>query len=878
MVSIINLLRDEPTTQDDFGTHSRVATAVAELIKAEKSGKAIALIGPWGSGKSSVLQMIQARLVGIADLFIFDAWTHEGDPLRRTFLETLIGFLWKDNPSAEMTKLLTEIALRKKTKEETTSPTLTWEARTLGGLLLAVPAGMTMFAAMVRMSKPSWALVSAALILALLPLLFIFVLGLGVGLRKAVTAARIPKKIAIGFAIVFSISLAVSTIAYRIWLLQHVKSLLAFVTAAVIVVIFAIYRSSTSGILPLLLNRTVTTTRSESIESAEPSSVEFQRWFRSIVALHHKSEGRQLVIAIDNLDRIDSALARQLWATMRIFFEFTSEMQPQEGRIWLLAAFDKGAIQKLWDVDDPDSFVKKTFQASFSVPSLVLIHRDDYLKKQLRAAFPFCGDPLLDPVVRLYALKHAGEISTARRIISFVNSIGSISRQWRQDEIPLINQAQYVLAGESGVDIMSILASAATGIWGPEELVGPNWQESLAAIHFNVPPSEVAHVFMPPAITNGLVSGDVRKFANLARIRGFGGVLSEVAIRNTDAWKQPQSLSNAIVALDSLGHNENDDGVNRTWRIFTAAASRIEKWDPLPQAGVALSILIRRSSNDNDQITKLLKSAGRAIPRTPDGNIDSSEKSLSGFMEAMEPVFTLLASLPLSFELIVPGPATTYLSLLKILSTKSSKQFVEIARRLGTESHDEIPNVVGDLIKKVQLNDDFYRVISVLSTHYTTMDWSPAIEGAESIFANTNSNFLQSGFKATFEMLLILSSSVEPAAKTLEKLARDGTLYHYMGIADGPPAKNLAILMLLLFSDNFEPTGQPGSARPGVSRYQQWLQNPDRASAGVIANLAAVLGQVTRLQSRKALPDPMNKGLAAVLRALPNHAEMPASN
>lgn len=99
MASTIPLLRDEPTTQDHFRTRNRVATAVAELIATEKSGKAIALIGPWGSGKSSVLQMIQARLAAIADLFIFDAWTHDGDPLRRTFLESLIEFLWQGNPS-----------------------------------------------------------------------------------------------------------------------------------------------------------------------------------------------------------------------------------------------------------------------------------------------------------------------------------------------------------------------------------------------------------------------------------------------------------------------------------------------------------------------------------------------------------------------------------------------------------------------------------------------------------------------------------------------------------------------------------------------------------------------------------------------------------
>jgi hypothetical protein len=876
MAPTIHLLPDEPTTADEFGTHSRVAAAIAELITTERSGKAIAVIGAWGSGKSSVLHMVRARLAGVADVFVFDAWTHEGDPLRRTFLETLINFLWPENRSVDIKALWDEVTLRKKTKVETNAPVLTWEGRTLGILLLIVPAGLAMFAAMVRMKEPSWTLVTIALTLSLLPLIFVVVLGLGVGLRKiAAAASRLPRKPAIGLTVIGSIALAAVAFLYRIPLAQHTKPrLIVLVVPVFLAIVFAIYRSSTSGVLPLLLSRIVTTTRSESIESGDPSSIEFQRWFQSLVAMHQKTKGRRLVIAIDNLDRVDSDLARQLWATMRTFFEFTSEAWPEEERIWLLAAFDKKAIQSLWEVEDPDSFIRKTFQASFSVPSLVLIHRDDYLKKQLRAAFPFCGDALLDPVVRLYALKHATEIFTPRNITSFVNAVGSIHRQWPLDEIALINQAQYVLAAENNTDVMSILNSAATASWSPEELVGSNWQESLAAIHFNVPPRDVAHVFMPPAIIDGLISADVTKFANLSRIRGFGGILSEVVIRNREAWKQPQSLANAVSALDSLRANENDDGITRAWRILTAAASRIEKWDPVPQTGTALSILIRRSSDNNDHITKLLNSAGRATPRMPDGSVDNSEEALTRFAKSLAPVIDLLVALPPSFQMIIYGSAVTYLNLLNILNTTKGEQFIDISRRIDTDSRDQIPRVLGDLIKNVQLKGDFPSVVKSLSSHYVKMDWQPVIHAAESLFANTNNNFLQIGFKATFETLLMLASSNGPAARSLEALARNGTLYHYLGIAEDPQSKDLAFLMLLLFSDASEPTAWPGNAKRGFSVYQEWLDKPDSASVGAIAGLVVVFGQVARVQSRQELSGSMNKKLATVLKLLGERSEI----
>jgi hypothetical protein len=876
MASTIHLLPDEPTTQDEFGTHSRVATAVAELIATEKTGKAIAVIGAWGSGKSSVVQMVRARLAGVADVFVFDAWTHEGDPLRRTFLETLINFLWPENRSADIKALWDEVTLRKKTKEETTAPVLTWEARALGILLLMVPAGLAMFAAMVRMKEPSWTLVTIALVLSLLPLIFVVVLGLGVSLRKiAAAASRLPRKITIGLTMIGSIALAAVAFLYRIPLAEHTKPrLIVLVVPVFLVIVFAIYRSSTSGVLPLLLSRIVTTTRSESIESGDPSSIEFQRWFQSLVAMHYKSKGRRLVIAIDNLDRVDSSLARQLWATMRTFFEFTSEARPEEERIWLLAAFDKGAIQSLWDVDDPDSFIKKTFQASFYVPSLVLIHRDDYLKKQLRAAFPFCGDGLLDPVVRLYALKHATEIFTPRNITSFVNAVGSIHRQWRLDEIALINQAQYVLAAENNADVMSILNSAATASWSPEELVGPNWQESLAAIHFNVPPRDVAHVFMPPVITDGLISGDVTKFGSLAKVRGFGGVLSEVVLRNKEAWKQPQNLANAVSALDSLRANENDDDINRTWRMLTTAASRVEKWDPVAQTGTALSILIRRSANDNGQITKLLKSAGLAIPRTASGSVDNSEEGLTRFVKALAPVIDLLLALPPSFAMIIYGSAVTYLNLLAVLQRTKSEQFAAIGCRLDTESRDEIPRILGDLIKTVQLKDNFPSLIKCLSAHYAGMDWQPIIDAAKYLFANTNNNFLQSGFKTTFEMLLTLASCNEAAAQSLEDLAQNGTLYHYAGVAKDGQSKDLAFLMILLFSDASEATAWPGEARRGISVFKEWLDKPDLASVGAIASLVVAFGLVARLQSQKALSDSLDKALAAMIRLVAERSEI----
>ena len=92
------LLDDAPSNIDAFGAHQRIANALSDLIQHEEGGKTIALTGSWGSGKSTVVRLLSSALSetsaneGTAKVFVFDAWAHQGDPLRRTFLEHLIDF------------------------------------------------------------------------------------------------------------------------------------------------------------------------------------------------------------------------------------------------------------------------------------------------------------------------------------------------------------------------------------------------------------------------------------------------------------------------------------------------------------------------------------------------------------------------------------------------------------------------------------------------------------------------------------------------------------------------------------------------------------------------------------------------------------------
>jgi len=94
-----HLIEDTPELSDllapsgEIGPRERVAKSIAELITSgEAGGKIIGLEGGWGAGKTTVINLVESHLTGDPNItvFSFDAWAHEGDPLRRTYLESLI--------------------------------------------------------------------------------------------------------------------------------------------------------------------------------------------------------------------------------------------------------------------------------------------------------------------------------------------------------------------------------------------------------------------------------------------------------------------------------------------------------------------------------------------------------------------------------------------------------------------------------------------------------------------------------------------------------------------------------------------------------------------------------------------------------------------
>ena len=90
-----HFLNDKPISDsgNDFKVHKAIADTIASdiILPEEDMDRRIALVGDWGSGKSSILSMVEKNLTESNKIcfFTFDLWSHAGDSLRRGFLERL---------------------------------------------------------------------------------------------------------------------------------------------------------------------------------------------------------------------------------------------------------------------------------------------------------------------------------------------------------------------------------------------------------------------------------------------------------------------------------------------------------------------------------------------------------------------------------------------------------------------------------------------------------------------------------------------------------------------------------------------------------------------------------------------------------------------
>ena len=273
------------------------------MMLTESGGCAIALTGAWGSGKSTVVRLLEKELKDgdtHFQSFVFDSWAHQGDPLRRTFLETLIN--WCGEPKRAWTKkkdywesVVKELSRRKEKSKTTSSPNV----KLLGALgaisLLLAPLALQIYLKTQYQDHRLWD-------------------------RTGFFFGALPGLLAVG-AVIF-------------WFWTEARK-----------------PKKDQGALPsLVFTEAEKTVESETSKTPDPTSVEFERIYRDLMNEVLEMRERRLLVVVDNLDRIDHQDARSIWATLRVFFDFPDDAPTEwHTNVWVLVPFDPAAIDNLWE-------------------------------------------------------------------------------------------------------------------------------------------------------------------------------------------------------------------------------------------------------------------------------------------------------------------------------------------------------------------------------------------------------------------------------------------------------------------------------------------------------------------------------------------------
>ena len=371
-----NILHEAVATDDKFPdkTHEKAANALFDLMESSDRGITIGLEGGWGSGKSTVVNFLRNRLVDQSNgtlFFLFDAWAHKGDPLRRIFLESLVDNIDSNGNSEKLRKLKGEISGRKKIVEVKTKKTTS----RLGGLVslsaILVPVGAAVLSGLnydlIQMPWNAWGKPPNY------PLLIGFFFAVApawVLLWWRFRGDRDKGRKKTWFA---------GDKQWDVFTADSIEDYTQDIT-----------------------------------EDGERTSIEFEQYFSQIMdcSVGDEKPFNRALIVIDNLDRVEPEQTLAIWSILQTFFQHRSHQADGtesnwQSKLWFLIPYDREGLSRVWNTngrpkdlpndDQPlvvdknlddvaPSFLDKCFQVVAEVPEPVNSAWVDYCENTIQSA------------------------------------------------------------------------------------------------------------------------------------------------------------------------------------------------------------------------------------------------------------------------------------------------------------------------------------------------------------------------------------------------------------------------------------------------------------------------------------------------------------
>lgn len=791
------LLLDRRPERDAF-RHIKISDAIFEfIIDEQEGGKAIALSGGFGSGKSAVIDFLRRRFeeenkkkIEETKIFTFDAWEHQGDPLRRAFIEEYVEFFenheWVNEE--EFDDELDKIAKRREEIETTSEPVVSKQGGIFAFLLLLIPLGMSLVRYGTMDKNLIWMNILGFLFI-LSPI--IYVLGLLV---------RYDKK-------------------------------------------------ERKSVFNLFFKKTKENIKSKSFKTPEPTTIEFQDVFNKITSRALGKNNRRLIVVIDNIDRLTSESSIKAWTTLRTFFENENKKWTWKDKFWLITPFDFQELKKLWTglahlnnknedsestSDYVQAFIDKTFQITFRVPRPVLSDWKSYFKDQLRKAFPrIDNEKLLNDITTIYQLKGFKGVDspTPRDIKQFLNRVGATYRIWHEEiKLPVI--AYYELVAD--VEHLAIVKRLQKG-----DLIDPTFKSligedklnrKLVAIHFNCEIDKAYQVLFGDEIATALQEGKAENLEEYFETEGFRDVLDS-EFYTIKSSVTAQSLTNCAICLYEIENNSEHEFNNYFYQLSISFLD-INSFKPLNESiGKGIIIIWRKIGFSEEWITSLLTSISKV-------DLDEEDNTIEEWVSLISPIFEKISEKGveqlIEKNISIPGGATDYIKVLAYLNKLDENEKRNIAKYIQPNvNQDQIVTAYSSLLNSDELPYDLGGALYLESLNEENIEpsdwnWDDLVNQIKTkIQINVNTGIEK--IEASLKMMLVLCYKFK--IDSAIQLSKDQNFQHglFYLINNQSDESELGILILssILFNPNNQKTVNDNNVNRGLNTLTNVISSPE---------------------------------------------------
>lgn len=721
--SLPNFLPDEPSCSDHFGSHERVASAVASVILERQDIKVIGLLGTWGSGKSTAIRLVETKIKELSGkkhdetyFFTFDAWLHQSDPPRRSFLEELVAFLvdkkltthekWKGN----LAKLKRQVEER----ETSSTPTLT----SLGNLILL------------------------SLLLFPLGAQFVSYQWLDVWLKKTFNSFILDNIFISGASILLLpliIFLAMVSLKFFFHpcVINPVRKMFGFQPL-----------EKMGSITSLFLNKGVEKVWEKTTKDPDPTTIEFQETFRHImneVSVGHPQ--RKFVFVIDNLDRLPELEAISLWGTIRSLFlgsnNATCSRKASPALPTILLPIDMDAVKRMFAATHSEekiaqrlaeSFMDKTFDLTFYVPRPVLSHWKDYFRDQLKSVF---AESLPENEMHQAAVLYEKFLTrnnlgspTPRKINKLINLIATFWMQWKEQGVAFQSVCYYAI-NQADIDgkILEEVKSGKDDI----QSYSSAWQKEISALHFGAKPDEAVQILIGQDVLNAIAERNVTAFSDLfAKVSGFADVCRQSIEGELQA--APTNVKfflNAAYLLDEL-NSPNLTWINEIWPLLQRGVCGEKALKALDETTAPSLHALLKNCEDKDA-SSVLSSVRNAMQNLEEPKLEEKAYSMH-FYNVTKVLFDTAKQRGIAWEEIrVPKSSMLFLETITF-----AKDNEELQNSYRTEYSDQA--LMSDLAKSLQTDKPLSFLsdctIALLKTGHTS--WAPLVEELDQYVRNNS--------------------------------------------------------------------------------------------------------------------------------------------